>query len=130
MCGQRLPESLHQSDRLPETLFTPTTKATSGHDTNISWKECRALLGEDTARQMRDWTIELYEYGRAYAATKGIIIADTKFEFGLMDTSSLASPALAGKWVEAKGLLMRAPGNDRLNLTWLGKINDACKPLR
>lgn len=85
MYGQRLPEGLRQSDRLPSTLFTPTTKATSGHDINISWKECRALLGEDIAQQVRNWTIELYEYGRAYAATRGILIADTKFEFGLIN---------------------------------------------
>ncbi len=85
VCGQSVPPDLRQSDRFPSTLFTPTTKATSGHDQNMSWKECRALLGEEIARQVRDWTIELYEYGRAYAATRGILIADTKFEFGLID---------------------------------------------
>jgi len=85
VCGQNIPPGLQQSDRFPSTLFTPTTKATSGHDQNMSWKECRALLGEEIARQVRDWTIELYEYGSAYAATRGILIADTKFEFGLID---------------------------------------------
>ncbi len=89
VCGQRLPQGLHRSDRLSTALFTPTTKATAGHDTNMSWKECRALLGEDIAQQVRDWTIELYEYGRAYAATRGILVADTKFEFGLIDDQLL-----------------------------------------
>jgi phosphoribosylaminoimidazole-succinocarboxamide synthase len=83
--GNRLPDGLRQSDRLPETLFTPAIKATSGHDENISWRECRALLGDDIARQVRRWTIDLYEHGRAYAARNGIIVADTKFEFGVLD---------------------------------------------
>jgi phosphoribosylaminoimidazole-succinocarboxamide synthase len=85
VCGIALPSGLRQSDRLPETIFTPAIKATSGHDENISWRECRALLGDDIALQVRDWTIELYEHGRAYAAQKGIIVADTKFEFGMLD---------------------------------------------
>lgn len=85
VCGQNVPAGLQESDRLDSPLFTPTTKATSGHDRNMTWKECRALLGEDIAQQVRDWTLELYEYGRAYAATRGILIADTKFEFGLID---------------------------------------------
>jgi len=79
-----LPPGLRQADRLPETLFTPATKAQSGHDENISWKECRAVLGDELALQIRSLTIELYETGRAYAASRGIIIADTKFEFGLI----------------------------------------------
>lgn len=65
--------------------FHPATKATSGHDENISWRECRALLGDDIAFQVRQWTIDLYEHGRAYAAQRGIIVADTKFEFGVVD---------------------------------------------
>jgi phosphoribosylaminoimidazole-succinocarboxamide synthase len=83
--GQRLPTGLKQSDRLPETIFTPATKADSGHDENITWRECRALLGDDIALQLRKWTIDLYEHGRAYAAQRGIIVADTKFEFGVLD---------------------------------------------
>jgi len=85
VAGQALPAGLTQADKLEQTLFTPATKATSGHDENISWKECRRLLGDEIALQVRDWTIELYEHGRAYAATRGILIADTKFEFGLID---------------------------------------------
>lgn len=85
VCGQKLPEGLQLADRLPETIFTPATKAETGHDENITWKECRAILGDDIAMQVRQWTIDLYEHGRAYAAQKGIIVADTKFEFGVLD---------------------------------------------
>lgn len=85
VAGQALPAGLTQADKLEQTLFTPATKAPSGHDENISWRECRRLLGDEIALQVRDWTIELYEHGRAYAATRGILIADTKFEFGLID---------------------------------------------
>ncbi|MFV0416942.1 MAG: phosphoribosylaminoimidazolesuccinocarboxamide synthase [Chthoniobacterales bacterium] len=85
VCGQQLPEGLRLADKLEETLFTPATKATSGHDENISWNECRRILGEDIALQVRKWTLELYEHARDYAATRGIIIADTKFEFGVFD---------------------------------------------
>ena len=85
VCGQKLPPGLQQADRLPETIFTPATKAETGHDENITWKECRAILGDDIAMQVRQWTIDLYEHGRAYAAQKGIIVADTKFEFGVLD---------------------------------------------
>jgi phosphoribosylaminoimidazole-succinocarboxamide synthase len=84
VCGIKLPTGLRQGDRLPETIFTPATKADKGHDENISWRECRALLGDDIALQVRNWTIELYEHGRAYAAQRGIIVADTKFEFGVL----------------------------------------------
>jgi phosphoribosylaminoimidazole-succinocarboxamide synthase len=84
VCGIKLPTGLRQGDRLPETIFTPATKADKGHDENISSRECRALLGDDIALQVRNWTIELYEHGRAYAAQRGIIVADTKFEFGVL----------------------------------------------
>jgi phosphoribosylaminoimidazole-succinocarboxamide synthase len=83
--GHQLPPGLNQSDLLPETLFTPATKADTGHDENITWKECRALLGDEIALIIRKWTIELYEHGRAHAAKQGIIVADTKFEFGILD---------------------------------------------
>jgi phosphoribosylaminoimidazole-succinocarboxamide synthase len=85
VCGIKLPPGLRQSDRLPETIFTPARKADAGHDENISWRECRALLGDDIALEVRKWTIDLYEHGRAYAAQRGIIVADTKFEFGVLD---------------------------------------------
>jgi len=85
LAGQPLPPGLKNCDRLPEPVFTPATKAATGHDENITWKECRALLGDDIALQVRKWTIELYEHGRAYAAQRGIIVADTKFEFGVLN---------------------------------------------
>lgn len=85
VAGHALPAGLRQGDRLPETLFTPATKAETGHDENITWRQCRAVLGDEIALQVRKWTIELYEHGRAYAAERGIIVADTKFEFGMLD---------------------------------------------
>lgn len=85
VCGHDLPPGLQQADKLPEPLFTPATKASSGHDQNISFDECRRLVGDEMARTLRRMSIEIYEHGRAYAATRGIIIADTKFEFGLVD---------------------------------------------
>ena len=84
VCGHALPEGLRQAERLPETLFTPTTKAGKGHDMNLTWDECRRLLGENLARRVRQHGIELYERGREHAATRGIIVADTKFEFGII----------------------------------------------
>jgi phosphoribosylaminoimidazole-succinocarboxamide synthase len=85
ICGISLPRGLRQAERLPETIFTPSTKADSGHDQNISWDECVAMVGEDVARHVRDLSIRIYEEGRLYAAERGIIVADTKFEFGLLD---------------------------------------------
>jgi phosphoribosylaminoimidazole-succinocarboxamide synthase len=85
ICGISLPKGLEQAERLPETIFTPSTKAESGHDQNISWDECVRIVGEDVATQIRDLSIRIYEEGRLYAAGCGIIVADTKFEFGLLD---------------------------------------------
>ena len=82
--GHQLPPGLRQAEKLPEPIFTPSTKATSGHDENISWHQCRGLLGDEVAIQVRDWSIELYEHARAMAAQRGILIADTKFEFGMV----------------------------------------------
>jgi len=81
--GHAVPAGLRQCDRLPEDLFTPSTKAEEGHDEPITWAQCRSLLGDETAHRVRDMSIELYRHGRAYAASRGIIIADTKFEFGI-----------------------------------------------
>ncbi len=85
ICGIALPASLQQAQQLPEPIFTPSTKAASGHDENISWDECRRIVGEDVATQVRALSLRIYEEGRAYAAGRGIIVADTKFEFGLLD---------------------------------------------
>ncbi len=80
--GIRLPRGLRQAERLPQTIFTPATKAESGHDENISFEGVCGRVGEETGRRLRDLTITIYEKARAYAADRGIIISDTKFEFG------------------------------------------------
>ena len=85
VCGIPLPAGMLQAQQLPETLFTPSTKAVSGHDENIGWEECVRLVGSGVAEEVRSHSVRLYEAGRAWAATKGILIADTKFEFGLLD---------------------------------------------
>ena len=87
--GHELPGGLLESARLPSTLFTPARKATSGHDENITWKQCRAILGDELAIEVRNHTLELYEHGRALASQAGILVADTKFEFGLCDDELL-----------------------------------------
>lgn len=89
VCGIGLPPGLQQASRLPETIFTPTTKAEAGHDEGITWKQCRALIGDDLAHEVRVRSIDLYETGRAKAAVAGIIVADTKFEFGIADDEIL-----------------------------------------
>jgi len=83
VCGLSLPEGLQQAQKLPAPIFTPATKAEEGHDENISFEEVEKLIGKDLAARVRDVSIRLYKEASDYAATKGIIIADTKFEFGL-----------------------------------------------
>jgi phosphoribosylaminoimidazole-succinocarboxamide synthase len=85
VCGIPLPPGLVESARLPEPIFTPATKAESGHDENISFEEMAGQLGSERADQLRDVSIELYRRAAAYAEQRGIIIADTKFEFGLIN---------------------------------------------
>jgi phosphoribosylaminoimidazole-succinocarboxamide synthase len=85
VCGIPLPAGLQQAQQLPETIFTPATKAASGHDENIPWEKCVELCGEAVATQARDLAIRIYEAGRAHAGGRGIILADTKFEFGILD---------------------------------------------
>ncbi|MEW5764134.1 MAG: phosphoribosylaminoimidazolesuccinocarboxamide synthase [Acidobacteriota bacterium] len=85
VCGIRLPEGLKESDRLPEPIFTPSTKAETGHDENISFEAATSLLGESLARRVRELTLSVYNYAADYALQRGIIIADTKFEFGLYE---------------------------------------------
>ena len=90
VCGITLPAGLPQAAKLPETLFTPATKAEAGdHDENISFAEAGAMIGEQLATQVRDVSIQIYERAAAYALERGIIIADTKFEFGLADNGKL-----------------------------------------
>ncbi len=86
VCGISLPAGLKEAQKLPQTIFTPSTKAAVGeHDENISFAEMEKRVGADVARQVRDLSLQLYTAAAEYAATKGIIIADTKFEFGLDD---------------------------------------------
>jgi len=85
VCGIRLPAGLRESDKLAQPLFTPSTKAESGHDENISFEETVRSVGRETATALRDKSIEIYVKAAEYALTKGVIIADTKFEFGVSD---------------------------------------------
>ncbi len=82
--GVRLPEGLELASKLPEPIFAPSTKSEAGHDENIDWEKCCATLGPDVAGRVRDLSLKIYEAGRAHAANCGIIVADTKFEFGLL----------------------------------------------
>jgi phosphoribosylaminoimidazole-succinocarboxamide synthase len=83
VCGVRLPPGLRESEELPEPIFTPATKADTGHDENIAFARAETIVGADTARRVRDLSLALYRSARDYARDRGIIIADTKFEFGL-----------------------------------------------
>ena len=86
VCGIQLPEGLTEASKLPEPLFTPSTKAEIGdHDENISFERCCEIVGEDISTQIRDLSLKIYKAAAEYAATRGIIIADTKFEFGVID---------------------------------------------
>jgi len=82
VCGIQLPAGLKESDKLPEPIFTPATKAVTGHDENISYDEMVRVVGPELGRQLRDVSLQIYSKAADYARTKGIIIADTKFEFG------------------------------------------------
>jgi phosphoribosylaminoimidazole-succinocarboxamide synthase len=83
VCGINLPPGLKQAARLPEPIFTPATKAESGHDENISWARCREILGAGNAAIVQDLSLTVYADGSLHAGDRGILIADTKFEFGL-----------------------------------------------
>ena len=89
ICGIELPKGLQQAQKLPEPIFTPATKAESGHDENISFEQVEKLIGGELARKVREVSIQLYKEASDYAASKGIIIADTKFEFGLDERNEL-----------------------------------------
>jgi phosphoribosylaminoimidazole-succinocarboxamide synthase len=89
VCSIQLPADLTESSRLPEAIFTPSTKATAGHDENISFEQAADLVGADLAAKVRDTSLALYQFAAAHALERGIIIADTKFEFGTLDDGSL-----------------------------------------
>ena len=85
VCGIALPAGLKESERLPEPIFTPATKEDEGHDENIDFERAASIAGRETAEKLRDLTLRLYTEAAAYALERGIIIADTKFEFGFID---------------------------------------------
>ena len=109
VCGIDIPKNIEQAGKLPETIFTPATKAPSGeHDENISFAETSALIGEELANQVRDISIAIYDRASSYASERGIIIADTKFEFGLDENNKLyvidemLSPDSSRFWLKEK----------------------------
>ena len=108
VCGIELPRGLRESDRLPEPIFTPATKADTGHDINISEGEAGRLIGEDLIATLKALTLEIYSRGVAHAESKGNIIADTKFEFGLAP----ASPSRGSADLSAGARSAKADGND------------------
>jgi phosphoribosylaminoimidazole-succinocarboxamide synthase len=85
VCGEKLPPGLQLASQLPEPIFTPATKSDAGHDLNIDMKECRQILGDEMAERVRGLSLQIYAAGRDHAAGRGIIVADTKFEFGVVD---------------------------------------------
>ena len=89
ICGVALPPGLRESDRLPEPIFTPATKAETGHDVNISEAEAGRLIGAALVARLRELTLALYDFGARHAESRGIILADTKFEFGLLPDGAL-----------------------------------------
>ncbi len=86
VCGILLPPGLRESDKLPEPVFTPATKAQTGHDENVSFEQAAEIVSPDVAERLRDLTLTIYQRASEFAETRGIIIADTKFEFGFVDT--------------------------------------------
>ncbi len=85
VCGIELPSGLKLASQLPEPIFTPATKAEQGHDENIDMKRCAQILGDELANRVKTLSLEIYSRGREHAAQRGIIVADTKFEFGRID---------------------------------------------
>jgi phosphoribosylaminoimidazole-succinocarboxamide synthase len=89
VCGHRLPEGLSESERLPEPIFTPATKAETGHDENITREQAAVLVGSDRLREVEETSLALYRFAASYAAERGVVIADTKFELGIDDSGQL-----------------------------------------
>ncbi|HVM63074.1 MAG TPA: phosphoribosylaminoimidazolesuccinocarboxamide synthase [Verrucomicrobiae bacterium] len=109
VCGIKLSDGLVESSQLPHPIFTPATKEETGHDENIDFERCVKILGKSLAEKVRDISLALYSYARDYAATRGIIIADTKFEFGLLecaDSSALSQRQSGDKSPQSKLVLI------------------------
>jgi phosphoribosylaminoimidazole-succinocarboxamide synthase len=107
ICGIPLPAGLQESAQLPEPIFTPATKAQTGHDENISFDEAAKAVGAELAAQLRDKTLEIYRKAAGYARTRGIIVADTKFEFGFINgvltlADEVLTPDSSRFWPEAE----------------------------
>ncbi len=108
ICGLKLPANLKESEKMPETLFTPAYKAEMGeHDENISYEQVEGLVGADTAKKLKEYTVKIYETARDIADAKGIIIADTKFEFGELNgemilIDEILTPDSSRFWYKAK----------------------------
>ena len=94
ICGIKLPAGLRQGDKLPEPIFTPSTKAIEGHDENVSFEVLTDIIGSDLAEQLRDMSIALYKAAAGHAESKGIILADTKFEFGMLNGELIVADEL------------------------------------
>ena len=101
ICGIDLPSGLRESDRLPEPIFTPATKAATGHDENISFEQAASLIGADLAELVRSVSIQIYRRAADYAAPRGILLADTKFEFGLLNSAAASANAINSlMWID------------------------------
>jgi phosphoribosylaminoimidazole-succinocarboxamide synthase len=114
VCGIKLPTGLQLASPLPEPIFTPATKNDVGHDENIDMKECRRILGDEIAHRVKDLSLEIYSHGRDHAAQRGIIVADTKFEFGKIDNQLLLidevlTPDSSRFWPKDKYIVGQSP---------------------
>jgi phosphoribosylaminoimidazole-succinocarboxamide synthase len=114
VCGIKLPAGLKQASQLPEPIFTPATKAEEGHDENIDMKRCAQILGEDLADRVKALSLQIYSRGRDHAARSGIIVADTKFEFGTVDGDLLLideclTPDSSRFWPKAQYAVGQSP---------------------
>jgi phosphoribosylaminoimidazole-succinocarboxamide synthase len=125
VCGIKLPDGLVESSPLPQPIFTPATKAETGHDENIDFDRCAEILGQPLAEKVRDTSLALYSYARDYAATRGIIIADTKFEFGL--AMSVTPSEVEGSALATTEMLRQAQ-HDRKGEATLILIDEALTP--
>src|SRR5919198_1788921 len=114
VCGIKLPSGLKLASQLPEPIFTPSTKAEQGHDENIDMERCSEILGDDIANRVKTLSLEIYSRGREYATEKGIIVADTKFEFGTVDGELLLideclAPDSSGFWPKDEYAVGQSP---------------------
>ena len=126
VCGIKLPPGLQQCDKLPEPIFTPATKEESGHDINISFERAATIVGKDVAERMREWSIAIYSAAAKYAIGRGIIIADTKFEFGVVDDPAAqppaAPPTIVGKRTKPKPPKYKIAARNAANLILIDEV--------